>query len=470
MTSSAAPLRRPLPPRPHALDPDVLLTPAQPGWEQARRAWNLAVDQRPSAIGIPRSHDDVIALIRFARERGLRVAPQATGHSAACLTALDGSLLLKTSRMRSVTVDPQAQTATVQAGALWSDVSPLAAEQGLAALAGSSPDVGVIGYTLGGGLSWLGRRYGLAANGVRRAEVVTGGGERLAVDARDHQELFWALRGGGGSYAVVTELEFELHPVQSVYAGALLWPLDQAAEILSAWIHWLAQAPDELTSVGRLLRIPPLPFLPPELSGREFVAIEAAYIGDGDAGGRLLAPLRALGPEIDTFTVMPTDGLSMLHMDPPDPVPALGDGMLLSTLTHTAIDNLLDVAGAPARSSLLAVDLRHLGGALGRAPSDGGAVASLDGEFVMFAVGMAPDPRGLETVAADVERVSAALGCWAAERAYSNFAERPRSGDELFGEAGHALLRDVKRAYDPDDVIQANHPVSPTLSGDRKDG
>ena len=464
MTSSAAPLRRPLPPRPHALDPDVLLTPGQPDFDQARRAWNLAVDQRPAAIGIPRSSDDVIALIRFAREHGLRVAPQATGHSAACLTALDGSLLLKTSRMRSATIDPQGRTATVQAGAQWIDVSSLAAEHGLAPLAGSSPDVGVVGSMLGGGLSWLGRRYGLAANGIRRAEVITSAGERLEVDARRNQELFWALRGGGGAYAVVTELEFELHPVASVYAGVLLWPLDRAAEILGAWIHWLAQVPDELTSAGRLLRIPPLPFVAPELSGREFVAIEAAYIGDGDAGGRLLAPLRALGAEIDTFTAMPTDGLSMLHMDPPEPVPALGDGMLLSTLTHTAIDNLLDVAGAHARSSLLAVDLRHLGGALGRAPSDGGAVASLDGEYVAFAVGMAPDPTGLQKLAADVDRVRAALGRWAAARAYSNFAERPRPGDELFGEDGHELLRRVKRAYDPDDVIQANHPVAPASS------
>src|SRR5262249_54986904 len=213
MTSSAASIRRPLPPRSHALDPDVLLTPAQPGWDPARMAWNLAVDERPAAIGGPTTAEDVAALIAVARDRGLRVAPQATGHSAAPLTGLDGSLLLRTSRMRTVRVDPRASTAWVQAGALWMDVAPLAGAHGLAPLAGSAPDVGVIGYTLGGGLSWLSRRYGLAANSVRRAEVVTADGSILEVDADHDPDLFWALRGGGGSYAVVTALEFYLYPV-----------------------------------------------------------------------------------------------------------------------------------------------------------------------------------------------------------------------------------------------------------------
>ena len=269
MTSSATHIRRPLPPRPHALDPDVLLTVAGPAWDQARSAWNLSVDQQPAAIGIPRTTEEVLALVRFAGERGMRVAPQATGHGAACLGSLEDSLLLRTTKMRSVRVDPRSRAAWAQAGALWTDVTALAGGHGLAALAGSAPDVGVIGYTLGGGLSWLGRRYGLAANSIARAEVVTGDGRLLHVDADREPELFWALRGGGGSYGVVTALEFDLYPVSAVYAGAMLWPTAARRRgprglELTGW----PRSPDEVTSVGRLLRIPPMPDLPPALSGR----------------------------------------------------------------------------------------------------------------------------------------------------------------------------------------------------------
>lgn len=461
MTSSATHVRRPLPPRPHALDPDVLLTVAGPAWDQARSAWNLSVDQQPAAIGIPRTTEEVLALVRFAGERGMRVAPQATGHGAACLGSLEDSLLLRTTKMRSVRVDPRSRAAWAQAGALWTDVTALAGGHGLAALAGSAPDVGVIGYMLGGGLSWLGRRYGLAANSIARAEVVTGDGRLLHVDADREPELFWALRGGGGSYGVVTALEFDLYPVSAVYAGAMFWPLQRAAGVLKAWTDWLAQVPDEVTSVGRLLRIPPMPDLPPALSGRDLVAIEATFIGGAESGRHLLAPLRALGPEIDTFMLMPSHALGDLHMDPPNPVPVYGDGMLLSELPAAAIDNLLDVGGAQARSPLLCIDLRQLGGALRREPSDGGAVSWIDAQFAMFAVGITPDEGAHELVKAHVEGLQQALGRWRAPRSFANLAERPRPATELFGERAAARLARVKRAYDPSDVIRANHPVAP---------
>jgi FAD binding domain len=462
MTSpTAPPPSYPLSPPDGALVRDVLLTPDEPGWDQARTAWNLTVDQHPAAIGIPRSVEDVVALVRFARQNGLRVAPQSTGHQASALAPLDRSLLLKTGCMRTVHVDGRAGTARAEAGAQWQDVVALAEDHVLAPLAGSAPDVGVVGYTLGGGLSWLSRRFGLAANSVLAAEVVTADGAVLTVDADNEPDLFWALRGGGGSYAIVTSLEFELHPVTAVYGGALLWPLQRAEDVLIAWQLWLAQAPDEVTSVARLLRIPELPDVPPPLRGRQMVAIEAAFIGDGDAGANLIAPLRALGPELETFAMMTPQQLGGLHMDPPSPVPAFGDGMLLEELPTAAIDNLLDVAGTHVRSPLLCVDLRHLGGAIARQPANGGAVSGIDAEFAVFAVGMVPDPQVGEIVAHHVDGVRNALGPWDAGRSFANFAERRRGGDELFGEPAHARLRAVKRAYDPDDVIQSNHPVAP---------
>ncbi len=461
MTSRTAPPLSSSSPAARRLDRGVLLTPGRPEWDRARSAWNLAVDQRPAAIGVPRTTDDLVSLVRFAREQGLRVAPQATGHQASCLGPLDGSLLLKTASMSSVLVDPRARTARAEAGALWRDVVGLAQAHGLAPLAGSAPDVGVVGYTLGGGLSWLSRRYGLAVNGVRRLEVVTADGGLLTIDADNEPDLFWALRGGGGSYAIVTALEFELHPVSAVYGGALLWPMARASEVLVAWQLWLAQAPDEVTSLARLLRIPELPDIPPPLQGRQLVAIEAAFIGDADAGAKLFAPLRALAPEIDTFAMLTPEQLGGLHMDPPNPVPALGDGMLLTELPVAAIENLLDVAGPYVRSPLLTVDVRHLGAAIGRAPGDGGAVSSIDAEFAAFAVGMAPSPEVGDGVASHIDAVQDALSGWGAGRSFANFADRPTPADELYGETAHARLSAIKRAYDPDDVIHANHAVAP---------
>ena len=194
----------------------TILTPGDPGWDDARRAWNLAVDQHPAAAALPASAREVVEVVRFAREHGLSVAAQGTGHNAAPLGPLAGTVLVKTERMRQVTIDPAARTARVEAGAVWLDVVEAAAEHDLAALAGSSPDVGVVGYTIGGGMSWLGRSYGLSANNVEAIEVVTADGRLIRAHACSEPDLFWALRGGGGSFGVVTALEFRLFPVTEV--------------------------------------------------------------------------------------------------------------------------------------------------------------------------------------------------------------------------------------------------------------
>jgi FAD/FMN-containing dehydrogenase len=213
---------------------DKLVLPDDPRWQQARRAWNLAVEQQPAAVGLPESVDDVIAMIAYSAERGLRVAPQSTGHAAGALDDLSRTLLLRTSSMRGARVDPDARTAQVHAGTTWAEVTAAAAPHGLAALAASAADVGVLGYTLAGGVSWLSRRYGLASNSVTAAEVVTAHGAHIRTDSRHEPDLFWALRGGGGNFGVVTALEFTLYPLRDAYAGALFWPLERAHEILEA--------------------------------------------------------------------------------------------------------------------------------------------------------------------------------------------------------------------------------------------
>ncbi len=438
---------------------ELIVLPHEPSWDEARRAWNLSVDQQPAAVALPETVEDVQAVVGWARSRGLRVAPQGTGHNAHPLGSLAHTVLLKTERMRGVEIDPRAERARVEAGVLWAEVTEAAAQHGLAGLAGSSPDVGVVGYTLGGGVSWLGRRYGLAANSVTAVELVNAEGELVCADAEQNTDLFWALRGGGGSFGVVTALEFTLYPVTEVYAGILFYPLERGAEVLRAWRRWVDTVPDEVTSIGRFLQFPPLPALPDHLRGRSFVAIEAASLLGPDASDELLRPLRALGPEMDTFAAIPVQQLQRLHMDPEQPVPGAGDGMILSDVNDAAIDALVQTAGAAAHSPLLSVELRHAGGALARKVPGGGAVSSVDGRFVLFAVGMAPTPEAVAAVEAHVELVQNALAHWDSGRAFGNLSTKRERGERLFGDVTYRRLQTVKAAVDPDDVFRSNHPV-----------
>ena len=233
--------------------------PGDLDWDEARQAWNVAVDQRPAAVAIPHSVDDVIAIVDFANERGLRVTAQGTGHNAGAFDTLADTILVKTQEMRGVEIDAEARVARVAAGTLWIEVTEPASALGLAPLAGSSPDVGVVGYSLGGGASWLARKYGLSSNSVVAIELVTADGELVRADAEHHADLFWALRGGGGNYGVVTHMEIRLYPLTEVYAGMMFWPWERSAEVLKAWAAWTRTAPDEVTTSARLMQIPPLP-------------------------------------------------------------------------------------------------------------------------------------------------------------------------------------------------------------------
>jgi len=438
---------------------ESLVLPHDPGWNEARRAWNLAVDQQPAAVALPESAEDVARVIRWARSRGLRVAPQGTGHNAAAMGSLAHTVLVKTERMRGIEIDPEARIARVEAGVLWAEVSEAAAEHGLAALAGSSPDVGVVGYSLGGGISWLARRHGLAAHSVTAVELVNAEGEVVRADAQNEAELFWALRGGGGSFGVVTALEFTLYPISEVYAGVLFFPIERGSEVLRAWRRWIENVPDEVTSVGRFLQFPPIPDIPEPLRGGSFVVVEATSLLGEAATAELLRPLRDLGPAMDTFATIPVERLSSLHMDPEHPVPGAGDGMLLADFPEEAIDALVASAGAASGSPLLSVEVRHLGGALARPRAGHGAAGTIEAGFALFAVGMAMTPAMEAAVRAHIEVVHAAMAPWDAGRDYLNFTERRERGERLFGALTYRRLQTVKAKVDPEDVFRSNHPV-----------
>jgi FAD binding domain/Berberine and berberine like len=431
-------------------------------FDRARQAWNLAVDQRPAAVVVAESIEDVVATVQLAREHGLRVAAQGTGHGAAALGSLEDTILLRTDRLRAIQVDPERRIARLEAGVTWLDAVKAAAQHGLALLAGSAPDVGVLGYTLGGGLSWLGRKHGLAANSVQAIELVTADGRVLRADADHESDLFWALRGGGGNFGIVTAIELRALPITAVYAGLLWWPIERADEVLRGWRELTErELPDELTTVGRLLHLPELPEVPEPLRGRSFVVVEAFHLGEPDQADKLLAPLRALDPESDTLDVVPVETLSHLHMDPDRPVPVVGDGMLLSKLPAEAVDRLVRIAVDGIGSPLLSIEVRHLGGELARPQPGGGARSAIEAPYALFAVGLAPDLQIGRAIGDYIEHLIAEMGPWAATEMYLNFAETRRDPAALWSEHAYRRLRQIKARVDPDDVIRANHPVAP---------
>ena len=435
------------------------VTPADEGFDAARHAWNLAVDQRPEAVAIPADVADVQEIVRFARETGLRIAMQGTGHNAGAYGSLAGAILVRTIQLSGLDVDGSARAVRAGAATLWGEVTPITSDLGLVPMAGSSIDVGVVGYTLGGGLSWLGRKHGLASSQVTAVELVTANGEQVRADAANEPDLFWALRGGGGSFGAVTAIEFGLLEVPEIYAGMLAFPWERAGEVLEAWRGWLPSTPEELTSVGRIMQFPPFPEVPEMVRGRQFALIEAAYLGGEAAGAELLAPLRALGPELDTLAAVPPVALSRLHMDPEQPVPGRGDHLMLGELPAEAIESLVAAAGSESGSPLLSVELRQLGGALGRPDPNGGALDSIPGEFAMFAVGIAADPQLAAATEGHLPVVIDAMAPWDAGNLYGNFTERTVDVAKLYSADTRRRLGEVKAAYDPDGLFRGNHDI-----------
>ena len=438
-----------------------VLAAADHGYDEARQAWNLTTDDGLLSSWWRSRQPTWLEAVRFARTRGMRIAPQGTGHGSEPLEPLEDAMLLRTVRMRGVRIDPAARTARAEAGALWQDVTGPAGEHGLVALAASSPNVGVTGYTLGGGMSWLARAYGLAANSVTAAEIVTPDGRLRRVDTDHEPDLFWAVRGAGGSVGVVTALEMRLYPVRELYAGGLFFPIQRTVEVLNAWRAWTTTVPDEITSFGRILRLPPLPEVPEPLRGRAFVQLEAAYLGDAAAGAALIQPLRRLGPDLDTFATIPALALQQLNMDPDQPVPNQGDGAFLADLPAAAIDALVAVAGPDVDTPLAAVEIRHLGGALARPAPGGGAQATIDAQYVMFAGGVTPTPELAAAVRGHAQAVKDALAAWRADYDYYNFEETPAPASAVLPLASYHRLQKIKATYDPDQAIISAHPVWP---------
>jgi FAD/FMN-containing dehydrogenase len=321
---------------------------------------------------------------------------------------------------------------------------------------GSSPSVGVIGYLLGGGLSFYGRRHGLAVNHVRAFEVVTPDGLVRRVDAEHDRELFYALRGGSGGYAIVTAVEIGLLPYAEVTGGALFFEADDAFRVLRAWRNWTTDAPDTMTTTFRILCLPPLPEVPEPLQGRPTVCVNGVALEDPDTANALEQQLRAVAtPILGGFAPMPSAAIARLHGDPEDPAPFVGDGILIDRLDDWAIETFLRVA--QNESPLIAAELRHLGGALAAPPCGAGARGHLEGRFLAFGVGIPGAPASAEQLHAFLDAYLGALTPWATGTRFTSFAERTSSLKTCVPDAALERLARIRKSVDPDGLLLASH-------------
>jgi FAD/FMN-containing dehydrogenase len=433
--------------------------PGDPGYDAARMPWNVAVDQRPAAVACPTDAEEVREVVRAAAGSGLRVAPQGTGHNAGPLGSLADCVLLRTSAMTDVHIDAENRVARVGAGVLWADVVEAAAEHGLAALHGSSPDVGVVGYSLGGGIGWYARQLGMSTNSVLAVDLVLGDGSLVRADEHTNPDLFWAVRGGGGNFGVVTAMELRLFDIATAYAGMLLWDQDHAERVLRTWADWSLDAPDCVTTSFRMLNLPPMPELPEFLRGRQLVVIDGAVLAEDERAEEVLADLRALEPEMDTFARVPAASLTRLHMDPEGPTPGVSASTILEDLPEPAVESFLALTGRGSGSTLLAAELRQLGGALSRPAEGAGALPMLEGRFVLFGVAIAATPEMGAQGHADAVALVDALSAYSSGRDYLNFAETAVDTSRSFSEDSWMRLKGIRSAVDPTGLLVANHRV-----------
>lgn len=437
-----------------------VLLPGQDGYDDELSGFQTAFHHRPAVIVGAAAAPDVQAAMRFAVSHGLPVAVQATGHG---VTVLDhGGLLVTTGRMTGIKVDPHARRAWIEAGARWAQVAERAAPHGLAPLSGSAPDVGVAGYTLGGGTGLLSREFGFAADHVHALDVVTADGQLRHVTAERDPALFWALRGGRDNFGIVTSLEIGLLPVSRIYGGGLFFDAAQADEILAAFRDWTAAAPETLTGSVGTISYPPLPVFPEPLRGRDVVHVRFVTT-DTAAGPDLVQPWRKLGsPIIGDVREMPYTDAGEIFRDPDFPHAYFGNSVLLRELDPAVLRAIHELAG-PAAPVPCITDLRHLGGAMSRTPEVPSAVSFREARYIVRV--LSPLGRsGLPDVRAAHQRVYDAVAPWTLGRSV-NFiygeATATQFVAELYDEQTLTRLAEIKARYDPANVLCRTHNIRP---------
>ncbi|MEO5534781.1 MAG: FAD-binding oxidoreductase [Pseudolysinimonas sp.] len=433
----------------------AVFEPGEAGFTEELAGFNLAVSHSPDLVVAVASTADVVAAVLYAARHGMAVRVQATGHGSE--EPITDGLVISTKRLNGVTVDANAGVATIGAGARWGAVVAAAAPFGLAPITGSSPDVGVVGYLMGGGLGPLARSHGFSSDYLLGATVVTAAGDVVEATPDSEPELFWALRGGKGGLGVVVGVRVRLVAIPELYAGSLTFAAANVEAVLRGWIDWTAAAPDDVTTSVLVAKFPDLPFLPPHLRGRFLLTLRFAYAGSAREGERLAAPLRALAPvETDALGTMALTDVAQIHADPTDPAPGWGWGALLTPIDQDFATVFGDLFNPTASIPFLAIEIRHLGGRTKVDVDGGSAVGGRDAAFAIHVIG-APDP----TLFAEVlPRAAAgfadAIGAWIAPKTTINYAHHFETRDDFaraWPDATFARLEKVRQTVDPHGVI-----------------
>ncbi|WP_066039565.1 FAD-binding oxidoreductase [Herbiconiux solani] len=438
----------------------AVLRPGDAGYGQARTGYNLAAIRDPDVVVRAADSDDVAAAVAFAAREDLPVAVISTGHHAT--RPIHGGMLIVTEALRQIVIDPVGRRAQLGAGVAWGDVLEASLPFGLAPLHGSSPLVGVVGFSLGGGISpTMGRAHGWAADHVTALRVVVGDGTEREVSATDDPDLFWAIRGGRSNVGVVTAIEVELFPVADFVGGGIFFDGQHARAVLEAYRALTDGAPDALTTSIALLRMPPLPGVPQILAGEFRIHLRVAYQGPAAEADALLAPIRAAAPVLfDTVAKMPYADFASIHSDPVDPAPFTERTAMLETLDTEVIDALLAEVGPKADPGVEIVELRQLGGALARIPENPGPVDNRDAAFVLWAVVVGPPPVRTDGIR-DADALIAAVSGWSTGRQYLNFAPdgEDSSPTALYPADALARLRAIKGRVDPQNLFRLQQPL-----------
>jgi FAD/FMN-containing dehydrogenase len=442
-----------------------VLVPGDTGYDDEVSGFNLSAQHTPAvAVGVVDT-EDVVSTVRWARAHGLKVAVQATGHGAS-VSFTDG-LLVSTRRMQSLHIAPEQQLARIGAGVKWRSVIDAASPNGLAPLNGSSSDVGAVGYTLGGGLPVLGRTFGWASDHVRELEVVTAEGRLVTVSESENPDLFWAYRGGKPNLGIVTSMTVELLPVSRIYGGSIFWDGQHSASLLQAYRTWTATLPESITTALKLLRLPPLPDVPEPLRGRLTVQLVVAHVGDRAEGEMLLEPMRSVAPSLlDSVRELPYTEVDSVHSDPEHPIPVKESGLLMDDFTPDAVEALVRLAGPEARTPLVMVEIRHLGGAL-RGPSTSDAVGARSAAYSLFFLGVLMPPVA-EMVPQALAGAVATMAPHSNGRSFVNMHGTPSSARNRalpWPEETYRRLLRLKHQVDPEDTFRFAHSLTTVSQG-----
>src|SRR4051794_5876298 len=437
----------------------TISTPGDPDYDTARAVWNGVIDGHPAVIAHCASAADVLAAVNLTRTAGVPLAIRAGGHSLPGFSSCDDGVVIDLTRLRTVTVDPDRGLAFVEPGATWADFDAATAAHGLASTGGLISSTGVAGLTLGGGIGWLQRKYGLACDNLRSARVATADGDLIEAD----DELLWGLRGGGGNFGVVTRFVFDLHPVSTVLGGLLMFPFQRAEEVLHAFRTWADDAPDEASLLAAINFAPPEPFVPPELVGQRVIALVGCWCGDLADGERALQPLRALGPAVDLFGPMPYAALQgMLDGGAPHGLRNYFRGGFVADLSDEVIAVVLE-HGAVMPAPMSQIHLHQMGGAAGRVGTSTSSFSGRTAGYTYNLIGTWADPAEDAARIAGVRAAAAAMSPLSLG-SYVNFEGETGAGRAraTYGPDIYDRLSRLKGQYDPGNLFRRNQKVQPT--------